>query len=293
MRTILSPTDFSLCARYATDAAAQLARRLDAQLHLLHCMNLPDGWDNWNEQQRGMRPEVQQEVTNARLELQDLSNTYPDLEVKATVCGGPLPQSVAGYVDQSAADLVVMGSHGASGKNEYFIGSNTQKVVREVHCPVLVVKEPLDKIDFGKVVFASSFHQKEREAFLRFKEFVKPFVPEIHLVEIHTSSFFDPPYILSRQAMDEFKGLCAPFRCETHVFRNFSVDRGVRAFAENIGAGLIGISNHHRHPLRRMLSGSNVEALVNHSDTPVLSVDYMDENDTPHPTTRERQQLSF
>lgn len=293
MRTILSPTDFSLCARYATDAAAQLARRLDAQLHLLHCMNLPDGWDNWNEQQRGMRPEVQQEVTNARLELQDLSNTYPDLEVKATVCGGPLPQSVAGYVDQSAADLVVMGSHGASGKNEYFIGSNTQKVVREVHCPVLVVKEPLEKIDFGKVVFASSFHQKEREAFLRFKEFVKPFVPEIHLVEIHTSSFFDPPYILSRQAMEEFKGLCAPFRCETHVFRNFSVDRGVRAFAENIGAGLIGISNHHRHPLRRMLSGSNVEALVNHSDTPVLSVDYMDENDTPHPTTRERQQLSF
>lgn len=293
MRTILSPTDFSLCARYATDAAAQLARRLDAQLHLLHCMNLPDGWDNWNEQQRGMRPEVQQEVTNARLELQDLSNTYPDLEVKATVCGGSLPQSVAGYVDQSAADLVVMGSHGASGKNEYFIGSNTQKVVREVHCPVLVVKEPLEKIDFGKVVFASSFHQKEREAFLKFKEFVKPFVPEIHLVEIHTSSFFDPPYILSRQAMEEFKGLCAPFRCETHVFRNFSVDRGVRAFAENIGAGLIGISNHHRHPLRRMLSGSNVEALVNHSDTPVLSVDYMDENDTPHPTTRERQQLSF
>ena len=293
MRTILSPTDFSLCAGYATDAAAQLARRLDAQLHILHCMNLPDGWDNWNEQQRGMRPEVQQEVTNARLELQDLSNTYPDLEVKSTVCSGPLPKSVAGYVGQSAADLVVMGSHGASGKNEYFIGSNTQKVVREVHCPVLVVKEPLEKINFGKVVFASSFHQKEREAFLKFKEFVKPFVPEIHLVEIHTSSFFDPPYILSRQAMEEFKGLCAPFRGETHVFRNFSVDRGVRAFAENIGAGLIGISNHHRHPLRRMLSGSNVEALVNHSDTPVLSVDYADENDIPHPTTRERQQLSF
>lgn len=293
MRTILSPTDFSLCARYATDAAAQLARRLNAQLHLLHCMNLPDGWDNWNEQQRGMHPEAQQEVANARLQLQDLRNAYPDLEVKAMVCGGLLPKSVAGYVDQSAADLVVMGSHGASGKNEYFIGSNTQKVVREVHCPVLVVKEPLEKLNFGKVVFASSFHQDEREAFLKFKAFVKPFVPEIHLVEIHTSSFFDPPYILSQQAMKDFKGLCAPFRCETHVFRNFSVDRGVRAFAEKIGAGLIGISNHHRHPLRRMLSGSNVEALVNHSDIPVLSIDYQNEGEMPNPEARKRQQLSF
>jgi nucleotide-binding universal stress UspA family protein len=294
MRTILSPTDFSLCARYATDAAAQLARRLNAQLHLLHCMNLPDGWDDWSEQQRAMRPDIQQMVANAQLQLQDLSNAYPNLEVKATVCSGALPKSVAEYVEHAAADLVVMGSHGASGKNEYFIGSNTQKVVREVHCPVLVVKEPLEQINFDKVVFASSFHQKEREAFLRFKEFVKPFVPEIHLVEIHTSSFFDPPYILSRQAMEEFRGLCAPFRCETHVFRNFSVDRGVRAFAEKIGAGLIGISNHHRHPLRRMLSGSNVEALVNHSDIPVLSVDYLDEVDVPAPVAeRKRQQLSF
>lgn len=256
-------------------------------------MNLPDDWDNWSAQQRAMRPDMQQKVTNAQLQLQDLSNVYPDLEVKATICNGALPKSIAGYVEQSAADIVVMGSHGASGKNEYFIGSNTQKVVREVHCQVLVVKEPLEQINFDKVVFASSFHQKERGAFLKFKEFIKPFVPEIHLVEIHTSSFFDPPYTLSRQAMEEFKGLCAPFRCETHVFRNFSVDRGVRAFAENIGAGLIGISNHHRHPLRRMLSGSNVEALVNHSDIPVLSVDYPDGRDTNQPAERQRQQLSF
>ncbi|MEQ8703580.1 MAG: universal stress protein [Phaeodactylibacter sp.] len=293
MRTILSPTDFSIYARYATDAAAQLARRLEAQLHLLHCINLPDDWSSWNEQQRAMHPDVEQKVTNAKLKLQELSNIYPDLEVKTTVCGSSLPKAVAEYVDQSAADLVVMGSHGASGKNEYFIGSNTQKVVREVHCPVLVIKEPVENLNFDKVVFASSFHQNERGAFLKFKEFVKPFVPEIHLVEIHTSSFFDPPYILSRQAMEEFKGLCAPFRCETHVFRNFSVDRGVRAFAEKIGAGLIGISNHYRHPLRRMLSGSNVEALVNHSDTPVLSIDYLDEQETPQPTEQKRQQLSF
>lgn len=256
-------------------------------------MSLPDGWDGWNERQRSMQPEVQQKVANAQLQLQDLSNAYPDLEVKATVCGGTLPKSVADYVGRSAADLVVMGSHGASGKNEYFIGSNTQKVVREVHCPVLVVKEPLEKLNFEKVVYASSFHQKERKAFLKFKEFVKPFVPEIHLVEIHTSSFFDPPYILSRQALEEFKGLCAPFRCETHVFRNFSVDRGVRAFAEKIGAGLIGISNHYRHPLRRMLSGSNVEALVNHSDIPVLSIDYLNEKDAPDQAVSRRQQLSF
>ncbi|MBK7409888.1 MAG: universal stress protein [Saprospirales bacterium] len=39
-------------------------------------------------------------------------------------------------------------------------------------------------------------------------------------------------------------------------------------------ADLIGISNHERHPLKRILVGSNVEALINHSKLPVLVIDY-------------------
>ena len=132
----------------------------------------------------------------------------------------------------------------------------------------------LEEVNFDKVVFASSFLENERVPFLQFKDFVKHFVPEIHLVEIHTSSLLDPPYFLSHEAMEEFRSLCAPFRCETHIHRNFNVERGIRAFAEEVGARLIGISNHNRHPLKRMLAGSNVEALINHSSIPVLSIDY-------------------
>lgn len=277
MKNILSPTDFSNCARYATDAAAQLCRRLGARLHLFTCLDLPKGWEELSPQQRAMQPEAQQKIDNATVRFAELNQAYPDLEITVAYGSGRLADAVGRYAEEHGASLIVMGSHGASGKSEYFIGSNTQKVVREVHCPVLVVKSPLDNLKFDKVVFASSFHENEREAFLKFKELVKPFVPEIHLVEIHTASFFDPPYILSQQAMEDFKRLCAPFRCKTHVFRNFSVDEGIRNFAEQIGARLIGISNHHRHPLRRMLTGSNVEALVNHSDIPVLSIDYEQE----------------
>ena len=114
------------------------------------------------------------------------------------------------------------------------------------------------------------------EVFLRFKDFVKPFLPEIHLVAIHTNSIFDPPYTISKLAMEGFKNLCAPFHCETYIYKDLNIDKGIRGFAEDIGANLIGISNHFRHPLKRMLAGSNVEALVNHADVPVLSIDYVE-----------------
>ena len=274
MKSILVPTDFSDCARQASDVAARMAARLGARLHFITCLDLPENWEQLSPQQRDMQPAAQQLINNTQLRFADLQRAYPDMEISTSFCAGKLVKAINRYAEAHGVDFVIMGSHGASGKNEFFIGSNTQKTVREVHRPVLVIKEPIETVNFDKVVFASSFHENEREAFLQFKEFVKPFVPEIHLVEVHTSSLFDPPYILSRQAMEEFRGLCAPFRCETHIFRNFSIDQGIRSFAETIGAKLIGISNHHRHPLRRMLTGSNVEALVNHSKIPVLSIDY-------------------
>ena len=47
-----------------------------------------------------------------------------------------------------------MGSHGANGFKELFIGSNTEKVVRTSKAPVLVIKNDhatLDIVDFESV----------------------------------------------------------------------------------------------------------------------------------------------
>lgn len=274
MKNILAPTDFSACAFQATDVAARLARRFGAALHLMSCLDIPENWNQLSARERAQMSEAQQRIYNAEVLFSDLRSRYSDIEVKTACCGGKLVSQAKQYVNRHAVDLIVMGSHGSSGKNEYFVGSNTQKVVRAVHCPILVIKEPLEEVNFDKVVFASNFHENEKETFLRFKDFIKHFLPEIHLVEVHTSSLLDPPYFLSQEAMEEFRNLCAPFRCETHIHPNFNVERGIRAFAEEVGAKLIGISNHHRHPLKRMLAGSNVEALINHSAIPVFSIDF-------------------
>lgn len=270
MNNLLVPTDFSEYADRAFRVAAQIAPKLGAKIHLYHLIE---------DIEEDEQPDARQGLTDhARQSLEELAGRFPDVNIQAvTQTGSPLNEMIRQYVDEHGIDLIVMGSHGASGKSEYFIGSNTQKVVRTVNTSALVVKKELDQPQFRKVVFASSFNENEKGAFERFKEFVRPFVPEeIHLVAIHTSSFFDAPYTVTKQAMEDFKALCHPFPAKTHVFKDFTVDRGVRRFAAELEAELIGISNHYRHPLRRMLIGSNVEALINHADVPVLSIDYRD-----------------
>ena len=260
MKNLLVPTDFSECANNAVAAALSLARLMDAKLHLLH-LSGPG--------KAGTQP-----LESIPPTLQTLLDQHPELDITLLAATGTLYESIDTYAREHGIDLVVMGSHGASGKSEYFIGSNTQRVVRTVHRPVLIIKDRLEEINFSKVVFASNFNESEREPFMLFREFVKPFVPEIHLVMIHTASFFDPPYLLSMEAMESFKAMCHPFPCKTHIFKDFSVDRGIRAFTREIDARLIGISNRQRHPLKRLFVGSNVEALINHADVPVLSIDF-------------------
>ena len=271
MKNILVPTDFSTCADDALEAAVQLARRFKAKLHLLHFLKIPKGWAQPQE-----KSSAEKKATRA---LSERAAQYSSIEIKQILqTGKNLREKISQYVTSHGVDLVVMGSHGASGKSEFFIGSNTQRVVRTINCSTMVIKNRLPELDFNKVVFASSFNENEREAFLQFKGFVKHFLPEIHLVAIHTSTLFDPPYTVTKEAMEEFKALSQPFSCRVHIFKDFTIGRGIRTFADEIGAQLIGISNHHRHPLKRMLVGSNVEALINHADIPVLSIDYPQNN---------------
>lgn len=278
MRNILVPTDFSNTASFAIKAAAQLAQRHGATLHLLHGLDIPVHWEQLSEAQREDYPEKRQAYHNTQVLLQDICEQYPALNTTQAIRGGRLPEAVKHYTEEHGIDLIVLGSHGASGKNEFFIGSNAQKIVRSVHRPVLIIKNDPGVLAFDKVVFASSFDQAELRAFQHFRNLVKPFLPEIHLVVIHTASFFDPPYVLSQEAMQDFKEACTPLVCETHVFTDLTIDQGIRTFSREIGAKLIGISNAQRHPLKRMLVGSNVEALVNHANLPVLSIDYPLEN---------------
>lgn len=279
MKNILVPTDFSVFAQYAYDAALQFARRFGARIHLLHVADLPVNWTALSDAEREEHSVVLQRISEVERMLKEWESLSQVAEVETHYMGGKLKDAVLHFVQEHGVELVIMGSHGMSGKSEYFIGSNTQKVIRTIHRPVLVVKEPVRHINFKEVVFASSFNENERKPFLEFKSFVKHFIPTIHLVYVDTAALFDPPFIVNKEAMEDFRALCLPFESQVHIFKDLTVERGIRNIAQKLGVSLIGISNHYRHPLKRMLVGSNVEALVNHSCLPVLSVDYEDEDE--------------
>ncbi len=83
-----------------------------------------------------------------------------------------------------------MGSHGSSGFEEMFIGSNAEKVVRFSKVPVLVIKNETPEFKADKFVFASDFGAENKNSFNKLVEFAKIFNSHMNLVMINTPNSF-------------------------------------------------------------------------------------------------------
>ncbi|PZO27763.1 MAG: universal stress protein UspA, partial [Flavobacteriaceae bacterium] len=167
-------------------------------------------------------------------------------------------------------DLIVMGSHGASGFQEMFIGSNTEKVVRSSDIPVLVIKKEEGEFSVEKFVFASDFTDEIKGSFAKVVEFAKKFNAHLNLVMINTPNSFKSTEV-SNKIMQDFVSNFDISDYTFHIYNDTNVEKGVLNFAKSINADLIGMSTHGRKGLSHFFNGSISEDLVNHAQRPVVT----------------------
>jgi len=274
---ILIPSDFSPIADDAFHAACQIALKKNAEVHLFHAADMPQGWEKIPLANH-LRNEISQSVlANAKEAYKIRSQKAIDLglKIKFHYSEGLFLGNMEKLTQEIDFDIVVMGSHGASGKKEWFVGSKTQKVIRHIHEKVLVIKNPVQNVNFSKVLFASGLFEEDQKAFSHLLDFLKTSdVKEIHVLAIETGGLFNPPKIVMLEALKDFKALAHQYDCQTHFHTNLSIEAGIQDFIKNNDIDLVALSNHIRTPLKRFFTGSNVEMVVNHAEVPVLSIDY-------------------
>lgn len=272
MKKILVPTDFSEQADYALEAASQLARKYDSEIYLLHLLELP-------EQFIDPASTGSNQVPEAIFFMRKAHEKFEKVKQREILNGIPVYEAVIfketfkGILDvgkKNDCDLIVMGSHGASGLKEVFIGSNTEKVVRNSDIPVLVIKEKTDILNTKSLVFASDFVPNVKKSFEEATKFAEKIGAKIHLVYINTANKFKTTEQLEKK-MDKFlEGV--DFKDYTlNVYNAESIEKGILKFSAKMNADLIGISTHGRKGLAHFLNGSISEDLVNHAKTPVVT----------------------
>lgn len=271
MKKILVPTDFSEYAYYALKVAAQIAKKNNGEIILLHMLELPHQAGDAIGSGHDI-PEIMLFKNAAMKRLEDLMDDecLDGLKVSQVIQFELAFDGIMNISKKNEVDLIVMGSHGASGFKEMFIGSNAEKVVRFSDIPVLVLKREEEIFNVDHFVFASDFSDEVRKPFQKVVEFANKFNAELHLVMINTPSSFKPTHI-ANEIMSNFVSNYSINKFSTHIYNDTNVENGILNFANHVDADLIGMSTHGRRGLSHFFNGSISEDLVNHALRPVIT----------------------
>ena len=139
MHTVLYTTDFCDSSRSAFPLAYSLARDHNARLIVLHV--LPAGtYEILNLAQLGQGESAQQFEDDVRHDLQRIQPPDDRVPMEYKLAKGDPAASIVKVAEETACDLIVLGTHGRTGLRRVLMGSVAEHVMRSALCPVLVVK---------------------------------------------------------------------------------------------------------------------------------------------------------
>lgn len=272
MKKILVPTDFSTHAKYALKVAAQIAREHDYEILLLNLLDLPSHMSDAVNSGVNI-PEVMLYLKKTEMNLEELcSEDFLDgIKISSEARIEKTSEGITHYSKEKQADMIVMGSHGASGYKEIMIGSNTEKVVRHSDIPVLVIKNDSKEFKTNTFIFASDFTEECKKPFKNLMDFRSLFKENhLHLVMINTPNSFKPTH-LAEEIMGKFLKNFEIENYSTAIYNDTNVENGIINYANRVNADVIGISTHGRTGLAHFFNGSISEDLVNHITRPVVT----------------------
>ncbi len=269
MKKILVPCDFSKPAVNAFRFALGIAAQERSAVHVLFVTELPVMPATVLMPVMGFETAFVEDLTGkAEKEFKALTEKYKVEGVKVVFAFelGSTSPTILDYISAEKIDLVVMGSHGASGLKEIFIGSNAEKIVRRSPVPVLIVKNYFA----GKVtniVFPNTLETEHQEDLvLRVKALQAMFNAKLHIVYINTPLNFTS----DRITLARLNAFASRFMLKDYtvnVYNHPDEEEGINLFTHKVNAELIAMGTHGRRGVAHLVNGSLAEDVTNHADS--------------------------
>lgn len=288
IKKILVPTDFSETGLLAIEHASFLARLVKAELIVLHVLPLNEY--HFEIPEPVMRIENHDEINKVvEQKLAEVANdtrTNFGIMPRTISTRGKIANEIMQMAQDEKADLIVMGTHGASGFEELLIGSNAHKVVTLAPCPVITVQTHAKKLGFTNIVLPidRSLHSREKVAYAI--DLANIYQSKVHIVGLldeEDAVENDKLQIVLDQVQHALEKAEVNFSRQTVKGKLLATE--AMKYAKTVDADLIIIMTDHESSLTGLFMGPLAKQIVNHSRIPVLSL-------KPHYGTFESLDLS-
>ena len=272
MKTYLLPTDFSDNALHAIRYALTLNKKINARIILFHSYVIPVYSTDIpivmpeDSDIRKVSEEVLEKMKKSLLE------EFPETEIMTSVEQGYPEEEIVLAAQKHGADMIIMGTQGASGLREALIGTISASVMETALCPVMAVPAECDFKLYKKIVFATNYAEGD---FLYIEEvlsFARLFSAEIILLHISSGEF---EYSLEFDAIERFKERIK----EDSKYKNVSfklleskdVYEGMNKYLDEIQADLVAMTMRKRSFIQKLFKRSITQKMAYHSRIPLIA----------------------
>lgn len=279
IKKIIIPIDFSKTALKALDHGVHLAKLCNAEITLLHVaeslsVNAGRGLFDPPTFHEDYEKSISDQ-SNLRLnEIADKIAKKDKLKINTlTIIGSP-PQEILNVSKKNKVDLIIMGTHGVSGAKEFFLGSNTFKVIKNAKCPVLSVQHHQKNPGFKSILVPFRDKPHSREKINYAIDLALLYGSTIHVLGIDTEFTKSHKRKIELEAAQikkivEAKLIPCKVKVISHVYSADVVLKHARVFHADL---IISMSDLDRMNITEYFSGPYAQQLVNHSSIPILSI---------------------
>lgn len=269
IKKILVPVDLSETSLNALDTAVALAKKHDAEIALLNVIENKFSFIEENIfQSTGSLTNSSDVLSALAGAIQHSSEIQPKLlQEEGNVCDTIIKISL-----HHQSDLIVMGTHGASGYRDGFIGSNTYSVVKNACCPVLTVPGKKKYQSFRRILFPI---RPVSGALMRY-DMVCQFLSSQALINVLGLSYrsMERETNVLEKIIDEIKDQLDIDRVKTSSLWNSgtSVADDVLLETQRTNSELVVITSVLDVTTKPNFIGPHTQKILHHSKVPVLSI---------------------
>jgi nucleotide-binding universal stress UspA family protein len=273
MKQILFPTDFSEAANTAFIYALKFADSFGAELLILHVYDLPIV-------ETPPLPESTKEIFDIvemnqfesfRDELPTLHKLAEEhnlghISLRNTLLYGDLVYNINKLCEDEQIDLIVMGTKGASGLKETFLGSTTASVITNAKVPVLGIPADADYEPINNIVFTTQYKDKDNDALRNALEIAGKFKAKLQCLYIKNDD--DPEDIEDR--INEWRIFYRDEKIDFYNIAGEHIEQTILDFIENQHANLLIMRTHKRNFFESLFHRSLTKKMAYHSKVPLL-----------------------
>lgn len=270
MKKILVAIDFSECSLNALEHSISIANKAESDLQMIFVIKPETSRDIFTE-----GPQTLASMVKDKFE-EMIKKYQPQVKKKLTyvIREGKIYGEILKEADDKNVFLLVAGTHGASGFEEFWIGSNAYRLVSASSKPVITIRGGV-KIsrNLKKIVLPIDSTRETRQKVPFTAYMAKIFDAEVHILSVYSTNVTDiqrlvdsfSEQVMKHLAEDNIKYVLESIEAE-------NVTESTIEYATRVDANLISIMTEQEKTAKNLLLGPYAQQMVNHSPIPVLSM---------------------